>query len=210
MVVCLSSHVLEVTNDETTYKLTSAAKVTSQSHHSLYGQWLSPCLQRAVVGLAWVDMGWHSVYNRSHAAPWGWILIWLSPRSDLLRGLRDDWWERARYWRLVTAHEVVWLHRAVVRTRGSSGYAPAACWAGFFGRLRRGGKLRPPEINPFDNCDGLELWWEKLWPHFFVCAYDINWLPNEPWKYETLIKLVIKHWCCHFCTFYMKLLVFRD
>ena len=92
---------------------------------------------------------------------WELILIWLSPRSDLLRGpgLGDGWGERARHGRLVTARR--WSDSAAPLAGPGfhhAGYAPATCWAGLFGRLRPGGKLRPLEINPLitvrvGNCD---------------------------------------------------------
>ena len=51
----------EVTNEEKSYKFTSAAQVTSQSHRLLYGQWLSPWgpafgeRKLGWPGLTWVD-----------------------------------------------------------------------------------------------------------------------------------------------------------
>ena len=146
------------------YKFTSAAQVTSQSHRSLYGQWLSPWgpafgeRKLGWPGLTWVDKVSIKGATRSMGinsdlvvAPFG-----PPPRS---RSRRWPGGERARHGRLVTARR--WSDSAAPLAGPGfhhAGYAPATCWAGLFGRLRPGGKLRPLEINPLitvmvGNCD---------------------------------------------------------
>ena len=125
---------------------------------------------------SWVGLGWQGVYKRSHAAPWN--KFWSGCRpvrtssevqvSELAGGSGPgmDVWSQPGGG-LTAPHrwpDLGFLH---------AGYAPATCWAGLFGRLRPGGKLRPPGINPLitvmvGNCD------RNLWPHFFGCTYDID------------------------------------
>ena len=118
------SHVSEATNEKTSYEFTSAAQV---------------------------DMGWQGVYKRSHAAPWN--QFWSGcrpvrtssevPVSEMAggSGAGMDVWSQPGGGLTAPHHwpDLGFLH---------VGYAPATCWAGLFGRLRPGGKLRPLEINP--------------------------------------------------------------
>ena len=117
------SHVLEATNEETSYEFTSAAQVTGQSHCSLYGQWLSPWgpafgeRKLGWPGLTWVDKVsikgatlLRGINSDLIVAPFG-----PPPRSRSRRWLRGG----GPAWTSGHSPEVVWQRRTAGRTWGS-------------------------------------------------------------------------------------------